>query len=81
VRNNHGLIDMTIPLPPRPGRSAAPKAPAGLHAAAKAFWQQVVNEYLVDDPGSLLVLTSACEAMTSNERGATTRRQGGDDDN
>jgi phage terminase small subunit len=54
----------THPLPPRPPAPPAQKAPPGLHAAAKQFWTKVLAEYLIDDPGSLLILTSACEAMS-----------------
>ena len=57
---------MTVlhPLPPRPRCPAAQKPPRGLCAEARRFWKKVTGEYMIDDPGSLLVLTSACEALT-----------------
>jgi P27 family predicted phage terminase small subunit len=54
-------VRSTHPLPPRPRQPVAPK---GLCPEARAFWQKVISEYAIDDPGSLLILTSACEAFT-----------------
>jgi phage terminase small subunit len=40
-----------------------PKPPMTLSNAAKRWWREIQREFSIDDPGGLLVLTSAAEAF------------------
>jgi P27 family predicted phage terminase small subunit len=44
-------------------KSTTAKAPAGLCVEAQRFWRKVIEEFTVDDVGSLRVLASACESF------------------
>jgi P27 family predicted phage terminase small subunit len=42
--------------------SANPKPPKALSPAAKRWWRDIQSEFSIDDPGGLLILTTAAEA-------------------
>ena len=43
--------------------SRQPKPPTALSIAAKRWWIAIQSEFSIDDPGGLLVLTTAAEAF------------------
>ena len=43
--------------------SQQPKPPTALSIAAKRWWIAIQSEFSIDDPGGLLVLTTAAEAF------------------
>jgi P27 family predicted phage terminase small subunit len=44
-------------------KNSGPKPPASLSTAAKRWWKDIQTEFFIDDPGGILILTSAAEAF------------------
>ncbi|HEX4997996.1 MAG TPA: hypothetical protein VFY29_07215 [Terriglobia bacterium] len=55
-----------------------PKPPADLAAAGKALWKSIVEDYGVDDPGGLALLTSVCRTEDAIVRMLATVAADGD---
>lgn len=45
--------------------------PPGLSTRAKAIWRKLKAEYLIEDPGGLVLLATAMQAFTRAERAQT----------
>jgi P27 family predicted phage terminase small subunit len=44
-------------------KNSAPRPPKALSTPAKRWWSEIQNEFGIEDPGGILILTAAAEAF------------------